>query len=73
MDYREAGVDVEAGRAFVQRIRSMVDSTTRPEVLGNFGGFSGCFNCLVAIVNLCWCLAPMAWDEAQAGAESRSP
>jgi phosphoribosylformylglycinamidine cyclo-ligase len=43
MDYREAGVDVEAGRAFVQRIRSMVDSTTRPEVLGNFGGFSGLF------------------------------
>ena len=43
MDYREAGVDVEAGRAFVQRIRSMVNSTTRPEVLGNFGGFSGLF------------------------------
>ncbi|MBW4694622.1 MAG: phosphoribosylformylglycinamidine cyclo-ligase [Lyngbya sp. HA4199-MV5] len=43
MDYREAGVDVEAGRAFVQRIRSMVHSTTRPEVLGNFGGFSGLF------------------------------
>ncbi|MBW4472237.1 MAG: phosphoribosylformylglycinamidine cyclo-ligase [Stenomitos rutilans HA7619-LM2] len=43
MDYREAGVDVEAGRAFVQRIRSMVDSTTRPEVLGNVGGFSGLF------------------------------
>ncbi|MBC7970489.1 MAG: phosphoribosylformylglycinamidine cyclo-ligase [Verrucomicrobia bacterium] len=43
MDYREAGVDVEAGQAFVQRIRSMVDSTARPEVLGNFGGFSGLF------------------------------
>ncbi|MBW4578194.1 MAG: phosphoribosylformylglycinamidine cyclo-ligase [Tildeniella nuda ZEHNDER 1965/U140] len=43
MDYREAGVDVEAGRAFVQRIRGMVNSTTRPEVLGNFGGFSGLF------------------------------
>lgn len=43
MDYREAGVDVEAGRAFVQRIRSMVNSTARPEVLGNFGSFSGLF------------------------------
>ena len=43
MDYREAGVDVEAGRAFVQRIRSMVDSTARPEVLGGLGGFSGLF------------------------------
>jgi phosphoribosylformylglycinamidine cyclo-ligase len=43
MDYREAGVDVEAGRAFVQKIRSLVDSTRRPEVLGGLGGFSGLF------------------------------
>ncbi len=43
MDYREAGVDVEAGRAFVQRIRSLVESTRRPEVLGRLGGFSGLF------------------------------
>ncbi len=41
MDYREAGVDVVAGREFVQRIRSLVDSTRRPEVLGSLGGFSG--------------------------------
>lgn len=41
MEYRDAGVDVEAGRAFVERIRSMVDSTKRPEVLGKLGGFSG--------------------------------
>ncbi len=43
MDYREAGVDVEAGRAFVQQIRQMVNSTARPEVLGGLGGFSGFF------------------------------
>ncbi|MCU0568714.1 MAG: phosphoribosylformylglycinamidine cyclo-ligase [Oculatellaceae cyanobacterium Prado106] len=43
MDYREAGVDVEAGRAFVQRIRAMVEGTRRPEVLGGLGGFSGLF------------------------------
>ncbi|MBE9124926.1 MULTISPECIES: phosphoribosylformylglycinamidine cyclo-ligase [unclassified Coleofasciculus] len=43
MDYREAGVDVEAGRAFVDRIRNLVNSTHRPEVLGGVGGFSGCF------------------------------
>ena len=43
MDYREAGVDVEAGRAFVEKIRRMVDSTVRPEVLGGLGGFSGLF------------------------------
>ena len=41
MDYRSAGVDVAAGRAFVERIRASVDSTRRPEVLGNLGGFGG--------------------------------
>ncbi|MCY7392595.1 MAG: phosphoribosylformylglycinamidine cyclo-ligase [Leptolyngbyaceae cyanobacterium CAN_BIN12] len=43
MEYRDAGVDVEVGRAFVDRIRSLVASTTRPGVLGSFGGFSGLF------------------------------
>ena len=43
MDYRQAGVDVEAGRAFVDKIRAMVDGTRRPEVLGALGGFGGCF------------------------------
>ncbi len=43
MDYRQAGVDVEAGRAFVQQIRNAVESTYRPEVLGKLGGFSGFF------------------------------
>lgn len=44
MDYRQAGVDVEAGRAFVDRIGSMVKSTHRSGVLGGFGGFSGFFS-----------------------------
>jgi phosphoribosylformylglycinamidine cyclo-ligase len=43
MDYREAGVDVEAGRSFVEKIRQSVQSTHRSEVLGGFGGFSGWF------------------------------
>jgi phosphoribosylformylglycinamidine cyclo-ligase len=43
MDYRSAGVDIEAGRAFVNQIRSQVQSTFRPEVLGGLGGFSGYF------------------------------
>lgn len=43
MDYREAGVDVEAGRAFVGKIRNLVQSTHRPEVLGGLGSFSGWF------------------------------
>ncbi|NEP62594.1 MAG: phosphoribosylformylglycinamidine cyclo-ligase [Symploca sp. SIO2G7] len=43
MDYREAGVDVEAGRAFVKQIRNLVQSTHRSEVIGGLGGFNGCF------------------------------
>ena len=41
MDYRSAGVDVVAGRAFVERIRDSVETTRRPEVLGGLGGFGG--------------------------------
>ena len=41
MDYRSAGVDVVAGRAFVDRIRSSVEATRRPEVVGGLGGFGG--------------------------------
>lgn len=43
MDYKEAGVDIEAGRAFVEKIRKNVESTHRSEVLGGLGGFGGYF------------------------------
>jgi phosphoribosylformylglycinamidine cyclo-ligase len=43
MDYREAGVDVSAGRAFVERIQQYVESTHRVGVLGGVGGFGGFF------------------------------
>lgn len=43
MDYQEAGVDVVAGRAFVQGIRNLVSATNRPGVLGGIGGFGGLF------------------------------
>jgi len=41
MDYKTAGVDIEAGDAFVDQIKDIVKSTHRPEVLGGFGGFNG--------------------------------
>ena len=43
MDYKQAGVDILVGRAFVERIRQGVESTYRPGVLGQLGGFGGCF------------------------------
>ncbi|MBD2577820.1 phosphoribosylformylglycinamidine cyclo-ligase [Oscillatoria sp. FACHB-1406] len=43
MDYRDAGVDIVAGRLFVDRIRQSVESTYRDGVLGGLGGFGGCF------------------------------
>ena len=42
-DYRAAGVDLEAAEEAVARIRSLVESTTRPEVVGGIGGFGGFF------------------------------
>jgi phosphoribosylformylglycinamidine cyclo-ligase len=41
--YREAGVDIDAGDEFVDRIKPLVRSTFRPEVLADLGGFGGLF------------------------------
>jgi phosphoribosylformylglycinamidine cyclo-ligase len=41
--YRDAGVDIAAGEEAVARIRDMVRSTFRPEVIGDIGGFGGLF------------------------------
>ena len=42
MDYKTSGVDVTAGRAFVERIKSCVEKTHKSEVIGGLGGFGGC-------------------------------
>ena len=39
LSYRDAGVDIDAGNALVERISGAVARTRRPEVLGNLGGF----------------------------------
>ena len=41
MDYKTSGVDIEAGKSFVNDIKDTIKSTHRPEVLGGFGGFNG--------------------------------
>lgn len=43
MTYKEAGVDIDAGDALVERIRPLVARTLRPEVLKGLGGFGGLF------------------------------
>lgn len=42
ISYKQAGVDIGKGDAFVQSIKPMVESTFRPEVLTKLGGFAGC-------------------------------
>ena len=44
MDYKKAGVDIEAGYKSVELMKEHVKSTMRPEVLGGIGGFSGAFS-----------------------------
>ena len=39
LTYRDAGVDIDAGNALVERIKSVSARTHRPEVLGGLGGF----------------------------------
>ncbi|HOL17377.1 MAG TPA: phosphoribosylformylglycinamidine cyclo-ligase [Bacillota bacterium] len=43
IDYRQAGVNIEAGEAAVERIKGLARSTAGPEVLQGLGGFAGLF------------------------------
>ncbi len=51
MDYKKAGVDIEAGYKSVELMKAFVKETNRPEVLGGIGGFSGAFD-MSAIKNM---------------------
>jgi phosphoribosylformylglycinamidine cyclo-ligase len=43
LSYRDAGVDIDAGNAVVERIKPMVARTFRPEVMAGLGGFGALF------------------------------
>jgi phosphoribosylformylglycinamidine cyclo-ligase len=44
LSYRDAGVDIDAGNALVERIKPLVAATRRPEVMAGLGGFGGLFH-----------------------------
>ena len=44
MNYRQSGVDIDAGNALVERIKPLVGATRRDGVLGGLGGFGGLFH-----------------------------
>lgn len=44
LNYKNAGVDIEAGYKSVELIKKYVGETMRPEVIGGLGGFSGAFS-----------------------------
>ena len=46
--YAAAGVDVESGERAVELMRASIAASTRPEVVGDFGGFAGLFDISVA-------------------------
>ena len=69
MDYKKAGVDIEAGYKSVELMKKYVKETMRPEVMGGIGGFSGAFS-LSAIKDMEGSRAPVRnrWCRHQAEA-----
>jgi phosphoribosylformylglycinamidine cyclo-ligase len=43
LSYRDAGVNIDAGNQFIEKIKASVASTNRPGVMGSLGGFGGLF------------------------------
>lgn len=43
LSYKDAGVDIHAGNALVDRIKHVAQKTRRPEVMAGLGGFGACF------------------------------
>jgi phosphoribosylformylglycinamidine cyclo-ligase len=44
LTYKDSGVDIDAGNAFVERIKPLIQKTNRPEVLSSLGGYAGLFS-----------------------------
>ena len=59
LSYKDAGVDIEAGDALVDRIKSVAKRTARPEVMGGLGGFGALCKIPKVMKNLFSYLAQM--------------
>ena len=61
MDYKQAGVDIDAGNEVVRRIRALARGTFTPGVLSEIGSFGGLFRLgAPAVAIRCWSPAPTA-------------
>ena len=61
MDYRQSGVDIDAGNETVRRIKSLARATFTPGVLSDIGSFGGLFRLdRDGSASRCSCRAPTA-------------
>lgn len=61
LSYKDAGVDIDAGEALVERIKGVAKRTARPEVMGGLGGFGALCEIPAGYSSRCWFRAPTAW------------
>ena len=54
LSYKDAGVDIDAGDALVERIKPLAKKTMREGVLAGIGGFGALFEVPSATRNPCW-------------------
>jgi phosphoribosylformylglycinamidine cyclo-ligase len=59
LSYRDAGVDIDAGDALVERIKPFAKRTMRAEVLAGIGGFGALSKCRSGTRNRCSSRGPM--------------
>lgn len=73
LSYRDAGVDIDAGDALVERIKPFARKTLRDGVLSGLGGFGALFEVPKRYRGRCWCRYRWGGYQAQVGRRTESP